>query len=338
MASDAIIPMHELDIGDLAPGDRFAAFAQLVKNSTLTRRAGGPFHVHARFWHLGAILISEHRFDAVAFNRTLADASAHGSDHYSITMLIDGECTFHCGNESRTLSPGHVSFSDFTMPERIETTAQHSITIQIARPVLDRAVPPIAARGPLPASPELRMLFSFCRTLVDLLPGMKTSNALRMAGIVTDLLAAALVDLPTNDEDAVGNRVRDRVIVYIAAQVPGSVTVAALCDKLHLTRSSLFRAFKRDGGILAYDRRRRLHALHQSLTDPKERRSVAELGFINGFRDKAHLSRLFRATFGYSASELRNHPAIAQHRDPVPGSIRESYRSSLAALTSNRFL
>jgi AraC-like DNA-binding protein len=132
--------------------------------------------------------------------------------------------------------------------------------------------------------------------------------------------------------------VRERVIRYIATQPAGSLDVAALCDTLHMTRSSLFRAFKRYGGVLAYDRRRRLHALHRALTDPRERRSVAELGFIHGFEDKAHLSRVFRKTFGYSASELRNHPVIAQRRDSVPGSVQERYRSSVAALASGNFI
>jgi AraC-like DNA-binding protein len=338
MEADPIIPMHVLDVGDRAPTDRFMAFANLVKNSRIARRSSGPFYIDARFWQLGTMVISEQRCDAVTFDRTSADVNAHGSDHYSIVMLVEGECTYYNDGESRTIGPGGVSFGDFTMAERADTTAQHSIAIQIARPILDQAVPPIIARGPLPQSPELHILFSFCRTLVDLLPTMKTSNALRMAGVVRDLLAAALINLPARIEALPDNRVRERVIRYIATQPIGSVKVASICDNLHLTRSSLFRAFKRYGGVLAYDRRRRLHALHQALTDPKERRSLAELGLVHGFEDKAHLSRSFRKTFGYSASELRSHPVIAQRREPAVGSVQERYRSTVATLASSNFL
>src|SRR3569833_3748653 len=116
--------------------------------------------------------------------------------------------------------------------------------------------------------------------MVEMLPTMKTSNALRMAGILRDLLAAALNNLPPRTDSLPGNRVRERVVRYVAAQPMGSVAVKALCEDLHITRSSLFRDFKRYGGVLSYDRRRRLHALYQALADPREPRGLAELGFI----------------------------------------------------------
>jgi AraC-like DNA-binding protein len=338
MDADGIIPMVELDVSALAPEDRFAAFASLVRSSTPSRRSSGPFHVHARFWQLGTMVISEQRFDAVTLDRTTAHVAAHGSDHYAFVVLNEGECTFHGPEGEQTMGPGRVSLSDFMMPERVDTTAQHSISIQIARRMLDEVVPPIAALGPLPDSPEMQLLVSFCRTLVEMLPTMKTSNALRMPGIVRDLLAAALNNLPPRIDDLSDNRVHERVVRHITAQPMGSVDVTALCDRLNLTRSSLFRAFRRYGGVLAYDRRRRLHALHQALTNPKERRSLAELGFIHGFEDKAHLSRLFRKTFGYSASELRDHPVIALRREPPLGTVQERYRSSVAALSSDNFI
>jgi len=337
MDADGLIAMAELDVRDLPSDDRFTAFASLVRSSTTTRRSSGPFHAYARFWQLGTMVISEQWIDAVTFDRTPAHVAAHGSDHYSFVVLNEGECTFHCPEGERTMGPGRVSRSDFMMPERVDTTVQHSISIQIARPVLDAVVPPVAELGPLPDSPEIQLFISFCRTLVATLPTMKTSNALRMAGIVRDLLAAALNNLPPRIDNLPDNRIRERVIRYIAAQPMGSVNVAALCQRFHLTRSSLFRAFRRDGGVLAYDRRRRLHSLHQALTNPKERRSLAELGFVHGFEDKAHLSRLFRKTFGYSASELRDHPVIAQRREPQRGTVQERYRSSVAALSSEHF-
>lgn len=338
MEADDIIPMVELDVGGLAPEQRFEAFAALVKNSRTTARSPGSFHVQARFWQLGPIVISEQATDAMVYDRTPKDINGSGSDHYSVVLLIEGECVFRHGDDCRTLLPGGVSFSDFATPECVETTAQHSISIQIAKPVLDQVVPPVASRGPLPDSPERQILFSFCRTLIDLLPTMKASNALRMAGVVRDLLAAALSNLPTRSEDLCDNQLRERVIRYIAAQPAGRVEVAAICNSLNVTRSSLFRAFKRYGGVMAYDRRRRLHALHRALADPRERRAIAELGYLYGFEDKAHMSRLFRKTFGYSASEFRSHPVISQRREPQFGTVQERYRSYVATLASENHI
>lgn len=113
----------------------------------------------------------------------------------------------------------------------------------------------------------------------------------------------------------------------------GGLDLEQMCQALGLSRASLGRAFKADGGVLAYDRRRRLLALHSRLSDRAETRGVAELGYAYGFPDKAHLSRVFREAFGYSPSEVRRQVAGVTPHVAEPGSLAETYKTALRSLS-----
>ena len=163
---------------------------------------------------------------------------------------------------------------------------------------------------------------------------MQVTSALPMARVVRDLLANALTGLPPRPAAIEsGLPIRHRVRAYIEREPPGTLSLDRVCQSLGLTRSSLSRAFKVDGGVLAYDRRRRLIALHARLTDPTEARSVSELGYAYGFAEKTHLSRVFREAFGYSPTELRRNATSQAPASAAPGSLQETYKRALRGLS-----
>lgn len=86
--------------------------------------------------------------------------------------------------------------------------------------------------------------------------------------------------------------------------MPGTLSITALLNDLDLTRSAVYCLFRNDGGVLAYDRLRRLRQLHRELADQLTRASIADLGAQYGFIDRTHLARFFRTTFGYSMTAL----------------------------------
>lgn len=125
---------------------------------------------------------------------------------------------------------------------------------------------------------------------------------------------------------------RQRVRAWLDDQPAGAVSLPRMCQTLGLSRSTLNRAFKPDGGVLAYDRWRRLRALHARLSDPNETRSVAELGYAFGFADKARLSRVFREAFGYPPSELRRQAAAVSLPIVETGDLAQTYKAALNRL------
>jgi AraC-like DNA-binding protein len=222
---------------------------------------------------------------------------------------------------------------DLGRPALVHATRQHSIAIQVPRWFLDEALPPVAIHGPLPRTAATSLLVDYVTDLVARAPDLPEGGEALLARTVRDLLAVALAGLPPRAALSPGATAgRQRVRAYMETCPMGALDIDAMCRALGLTRSSLYRMFSRDGGVLAYDRRRRLVALHRRLADPQEHASLAELGFAHGFPGRTHLSQVFRETFGYTASELRSHALGQAPNRPLTGSAQDLYRQALRSL------
>lgn len=103
-----------------------------------------------------------------------------------------------------------------------------------------------------------------------------------------------------------------------------------MAKSLGLSRSVLYQMFRSDGGVVAYDRLRRLRALYRALCDTSERRSIAELGAEQGFLDKASLARSFRAAFGCSPQMMRN--GVRDNQQQLAGSEADIIRQAVDRL------
>jgi AraC-like DNA-binding protein len=273
--------------------------------------------------------------DAFSFDRDEAIIRSTPADHYTLVVVLKGALTFKHAEGDRYCEAGDACLSDMTRPTLMHSTiASHTIMVHVARWFLDEAISPRDVHGPLLRTPAVRLLVDFLKALIPQLPEMETTSALPMARVVRDLLANGLADMPLRtDQDEHRLPVRQRVRAYVERQPTGSLNLARMCQALGVTRSSLNRAFKTDGGVLAYDRRRRLVALHGRLADPTETRSVSDLGYEYGFPEKTHLSRAFREAFGYSPSELRGQALARPPNVAEPGSLQERYKAALRSLS-----
>jgi AraC-like DNA-binding protein len=330
-----LLPTFTFDAGDLPEAEQFAAFAAHVANSRATRPVDrGPFLAKVRFWMMDPLLISEHRLGAFSFERDAAMVRATPADHYQLVVVLEGTLRFPRPGGDVLVEAGGASLTDLTRPETMHASPNRGIQIQIARWFLDEALAPVDVHGPLPGTPAVKVLVDFVTALTTQLPEMPATCALPMARVIRDLLANALAGMPPRPDPADGHQpVRQKVRRYLEAQAPGSLDLDRLCQALALSRATLARAFKPDGGVLAYDRRRRLLALHNRLSDATETRGVAELGYAYGFAEKTHLSRVFRQAFGYAPSEVRRQVAGVMPHVAEPGSPAETYKTALRNLS-----
>jgi AraC-like DNA-binding protein len=256
------------------------------------------------------------------------------ADHYQLVVVFEGVLRFVRPDGDVLCEPGGACITDLTRPELMHATACHTAAVHVARWFLDEAVSPRDAHGPLPRTAAVKVLVDFVGALVRELPQMPATSALPMARVLRDLLATALAELPPRPAATEAHSpVRQRVRAYIEAEPMGELSLERMCQALGLTRSSINRAFKAEGGVMAYDRRRRLVALHGRLSDPTEGRSIAELGYDYGFPEKTHLSRVFREAFGYAPSELRRQAARMTPHVAEPGSLQETYKTALRRLS-----
>jgi AraC-like DNA-binding protein len=123
------------------------------------------------------------------------------------------------------------------------------------------------------------------------------------------LLAASLA--PTIDmlglarpalEGALLRQIRQYMDEHLAEEDLG---VDTLCAHFRVSRSTLYRLFEAEGGVLNYLQDRRLVRIHRLLASPMQRSYLGRIAADNGFKSATHFSRAFRAKFGYSPRETR---------------------------------
>ncbi|MEH3106733.1 MAG: helix-turn-helix domain-containing protein [Sphingomonas fennica] len=324
------------DTAALPEPEQLAAFAAYSPTSRITRDAEGPFHVRSTIWPLDEMILAETWIDSVISTRDERQIRAQPADHYMITVPLSGALEFEGGNGRETCRPGAVLVNDFSLPSVTVTSGLDVLVLSMARTFLEAGTGSAHAHGVLPSTGETRVLIDFLRSLVLRLPTTRMASVPILSRIVRDLLATAI--RAAGDPASAPARtmgVRARVRQHIAALPPGEIDLPALMADLGLSRSSLFRAFHQDGGVHAYDRRRRLRMLHRLLVDAADTRSIAELGFACGFLDMPALSRLFRSTFGYTMSDLRRHADHPVRPVSLPDMAisGERYRALVASLS-----
>lgn len=319
--------LETIRFGAYGPGapDMFDVWAGHSPNHIL-RRAADRFCVEASFWQLDRIVLTEQRIDPFLASRTAEHALAVPTNQVTFVVLFDGTLTYRDGEGEQLCETGDVVLLDFQRTYEFVTGPQHSTTISMDRGILEDDAGQLVIHGRMPRTPETRMFADFVRTLVTQLPNMATASAIPAATILRRMILLALrrghppVEAPRTQTE------RARALAYIEAQAPGTLDVAAMSDALNLTRATLYRLFKTDGGVLAYDRRRRLRLLHRSLCEERADVPLGSLGARFGFLDLSNLSRQFKAQFGLSMSEVRRH---LLPRLRAEGSI-ERYREAIA--------
>jgi AraC-like DNA-binding protein len=174
----------------------------------------------------------------------------------------------------------------------------------MSRAYLEELSGPVMVHGRLPRTAETHVLIKTVGTLAEQLPKASEKSAPTYGRMIRDALAVAVASLPP--ANLVGKlALRHRALNYIAGMPPGQLSPARMQAELGLTRATLYRLFQADGGVLTYDRTRRLRLLHHAVADPVNRSSLANLAARHGFVDRASLARLFRSAFGYSMRQLR---------------------------------
>jgi AraC-like DNA-binding protein len=99
---------------------------------------------------------------------------------------------------------------------------------------------------------------------------------------------------------------RARAVAHINQHLASrSLNPETVANSLRVSRSQLYELFAETGGVSKYIWTRRLAEVHAALTRGSETRSLTELAYDHGFANPAHLSSLFRRTYGFPPSRLR---------------------------------
>ncbi len=307
--SEVTIPRVVMDTSALPEAEQFAYWAAHSVATRLHQPVPGPFFARADLWNLGRLQITLVEVDPFEAIRDRALVNAVDADHLQIVQLLEGAMTFEADGKTMELEAPVSFIRDYGQPSSARSTRMRCLIFYISRDFLEEVVGPVRFQGPLAPVSELVLLRDVAMEMIRFFPSAKASNAPLYATILRDLAAGAMLSAGASQQtDQLSLLALAQA--YVAAQPPGTLSVADITVALGVSRSTLYRLFERDGGILAYDRVRRLRAAHRAMCNPLNTSTLGELAGRYGFRDQAALLRSFRKAFGYSPSELRQRHAV----------------------------
>ncbi|MFN3937189.1 MAG: AraC family transcriptional regulator [Gemmobacter sp.] len=283
----------------------------------LTFRRPETFDGDLTIWDLGgSVSLSRLTSDALLYRRLPRHFRDPGPEEFLVTIPARSEVRFaQCGKEIRA-NPGAFFLERSHEPYEFS----HSEAADLW--VMKLSVDMLAGRV---RAPDRFCSLEFDATnganglfvdMVHLIPqryhAMTEETRTLVGRQLVDLLALALQSderLLTSGASSVRaahlTRIESFVLRNLADPDLGPEAVAAGCGISVRYLHELLRDTNRTLG--QWVREMRLAAAHDDLTNPSDSRSIGEIAWANGFSDQAQFSRAFRARYGLTPREVREH-------------------------------
>ncbi|WP_174297017.1 helix-turn-helix domain-containing protein [Sphingomonas bacterium] len=311
--SGTLLPVARYSSTSQRPEDRYPAwregsllqFGRLYDTKPLV-----PFTVETSSAQLGSIGFSHSRMTSQNWHRTPGHIRTDGSDPLMVAIRFEGEGRGDANGRAFDAPAGCIALSDFGQPMSHFSETAFTAVLAIPRAVAERTLPHVRTLHGLVIQPQVAgLLRSHARAMIEALDaGLPAHHAARLGRVTLDLLEIGVArSIPSGTVTPVAAATGARLAAEaVIEQKLGSstLTIGNLCRWSGVSRSTLYRLFDAEGGVQAFIRSRRLaHVAEELRRDSRER--ISDIAERWGFCDAAHLSRLFRHSFGRSPSDYR---------------------------------
>lgn len=311
MKTPARIEVQRFATAELAPEDRFDAWVSRASAQVAPAFEMAPleeFSAVTETFQLGEVLIQHVELSAMRWRRDRAMLRSWAADSLVVALRHRGAGHGVMGDKSFRTGPGSILLCDLAQTSMHDTTLSRATILLVPRPVATKRGLDVAAlHGTVLTSAISAMLAPNVLAARDAAPHLNVEEGAVVGQAILDLLVLAV----QSDSNAAMQTLRHGSLAWAVRQEVerqlGShlLTVGNLSRRLHVSRSTLHRLFEPEGGLGAYIRGRRLEAARRALLDPAGNETLGTLAERFGFSDGAHLSRLFRAKFDITPSDLR---------------------------------
>jgi AraC-like DNA-binding protein len=274
------------------------------------------FAAREETWRLGALAVTQATTTGTSFLRRLSRCAAENGDLW-VFRLSRGPAWTSVGEDGI---------------ERVETgqlwmkrTTRSSLTVTPAGDYTILTVPAdacpelTAGLSHLPAGVQKGAGAGVLADVLAALPARLRNTPASGLEPLSDVLRAViacslLVDLQMAGGQAAAKepQLRDRVTRVIAENIGSArLDVERICRLTGVSRSVLYRMFKRDGGVASHVREVRLRLVLADLQHAAlAHMPIARIAERRGLHNAASFSRAFRRAFGCSPSEARTAAAL----------------------------
>lgn len=311
-SQQTISPLR-FDSSALPESEQFSTYASGMVNFDVSRTDDGPFLARALVWRVGRLIIARAESDPVSLSRSRARVAADRVDHLYVNFYYRGRFTFDDGREERKGAPGSLLVIDMRQPCRLAIERNEDVSIAIPRHLLLRRLDGFDPHGLIARSEVANLFGAMLRTLCASLSKLPIAQGAAVEQMVVDLVAAAVIESSRSRGERASREemLRSRVRAYIDGHLGDELDVASICRAFGISRSTLYRAFGDNGGVLRQIQARRLRQVRLLLSDPTDDSSITELAQATGFADPSHLTRAFKRAFGVTPGAFRRTPSVA---------------------------
>ncbi|RVU13850.1 helix-turn-helix domain-containing protein [Methylobacterium oryzihabitans] len=299
------------DTAAFPEAERLVQFQHIVGAPSLIQPRAAPFHARVLTYWLGPVRMRLFETAPYRVERLRAKIDSDRLDHVMIVHLIQGRARGDFAGLPVEAPEGSVYGFDFARPCRIEADddPMRYLMIGLPRPLAARWFgDPAALHGALldGAGPAAAAMMDLVRRL-DTLPAAEAQGAFDgLMGRLAPLFSrAARPAAPSASDGALRDRARAVIETHLPAR---HLTPGFVARQVGVSRSRLYEAFARHGGVAQHIQASRLARVHAALLSPAERRKLADLAHDHGFASPAHMTRLFRDAYGVPPRSLRARP------------------------------
>lgn len=247
--------------------------------------------------------------------RTPERIACGGSGYYKVSLLLSGSSLLIQDGREVVMRPGDISFYDTSRPYSL-IFDDHFRNLIMMFPK-DRLELPSALTDSLTAvslgdqHPLATAVASFITQSSPQLGTLSQPSRTKLVHSSLELLGTMFSAVLDVDSSAQSPRqlLLHKIYAYINANLasptlsPGSIAAAHYISTRHL--HALFQ--EAGSTVSTWIKERRLDRCRTDLLDPTlSHRGIAAIATSWGFVDAAHFSRIFRAAYGASPSELRH--------------------------------
>lgn len=242
----------------------------------------------------------------------------------AIGLIVDyGGFVADCDGRDVRSRPGDVHLRDLTRPSHGRVEKVDLVNLMVPRDL----APEWARTGDVhglslvAGSAAGRLLASHLSTLAEVASGLTQEEgeaAISAAFLIAERAFGRITPLSVIQAAAVHRTVLHKAGRIIDARLlDADLTIDSIARAAGVSRTTLYRAFEGQGGVLRHIQNRRLDRARAALRVRSGRNpTIAEIGWRHGFTSEAHFSRLFRKRFGHSPAEITPQALIRNDLGP----------------------
>lgn len=304
---------------DVPPASRLDYLRHVIARTLVPQEHrfdhGPEFEFNIRSGELGAVRLTESQAGPGTAVRTGRLIRCSDPEVYLVGVVAEGRLLIEQDERRAVLQPGDLTLFDSSRPGRKRHLAMRSIVVGFPRSMLPlpsddvRRLTAVPHRGDEGVGSVVSALVrDTARRIDDVSPAEAARFGRALVDLLTVLFAGRLNRAGDVPSETSRHALLRQVYAYLDRHLddpslgPGTVAAAH-----HVSVRALYKLFESEPrSISAGIRQARLDRCRRDLLDPAlADRPVGWIAARWGLPNHAHFSRLFRATYGCSPSELR---------------------------------